>query len=642
MPENLSSRQLSKDDLNKIKKLAHLVRGDIIKMTKLAQSGHPGGSMSSIDIYLVLYSFAKLSPKDPLHPNRDRVVVSHGHTSPGVYSALGRLGFFNIDEAIATFRLAGSQFEGHVERNVPGVEWSTGNLGQGLSAACGFALAAHLLKKDFHVFVAMSDAEQNKGQVAEARRFAYKYKLNNLTVIIDYNDRQISGRVRDIMPIHIKEDYEADGWLTLEVDGHHVEAIYQALIKAVADKKPTAIIAHTIMGKGVSFMEGNEEYHGRALNDEEYQEALKELGFKDDLEKYQLMRENFQAKNRKALEISNNFPKLNVGKPRLYEPGVKIDNRSAFGNALLDLGKLNNFKNSTSVVAFDCDLASSVKTNKFAEELPDYFFQAGVQEHNTATVAGALSTQGIVVFFADFGVFGLDETYNQHRLNDINQTNLKIVVTHCGIDVGPDGKTHHCLDYLALPRNLYSFKAIIPADPNQTDRAVRFVASTPGNFVICLGRSKLPIIIDQVGQPFFGDNYEFRYGKAETVREGEQAAIITMGSMVHQAIEAFEELKKQGILVTIINMACPLHPDFEAIKKAVKTGLIITYEDHNVRSGLGASVAQVIAENGFSVRLKKLGVPYYAPSGESKDLFKLFHLDAKSLAQTVLEEVQKK
>jgi transketolase len=640
--ENLGSRQLSNDDLRKIKKLANLARGDIIKMTTLAQSGHPGGSMSSIDIYLVLYSLANLSPKDPRHPDRDRVVVSHGHTSPGVYAALGRLGFFDIDEVIATFRLVGSQFEGHIERHVPGVEWSTGNLGQGLSAACGFAISAHLLQKNFHVFAAMSDAEQNKGQVAEARRFAYKYKLNNLTVIIDYNDRQISGRVRDIMPIHIKEDYEADGWQTLEVNGHDMEAIYHALTQAIVDDQPTVIIAHTVMGKGVSFMEGNEAYHGRALTEDEYKKALEELGIEDDLQKYQLKRRKFQAKNHKASETPNSCPYLNVGKPRLYETNAKTDNRSAFGNALLDIGKLNNLHTSTPVVAFDCDLASSVKTSKFAEEFPEHFFQAGVQEHNTATVAGALSTQGVVVFFADFGVFGLDETYNQHRLNDINQTNLKVVVTHCGVDVGPDGKTHHCLDYLALPRNLYSFKAIIPADPNQTDRAVRFAASNPGNFTICMGRSKLPIITDEAGQPFFGNGYEFHYGKADIIRDGEQAAIITMGSMVHRAVEAFEKLKKAGCLVSIINMACPLHPDLEAIKKAVKTGLIVTYEDHNVHSGLGALVAQVIAENGWSVRFKKLGVPHYAPSGESKDLFKFFQLDADALAQTVLEEIQKK
>jgi transketolase len=158
-----------------LRETARKARGDILKMTTLAGSGHPGGSMSSIDLYLTLHALARIDPRAPDNPARDRIVISHGHTSPGVYAALGNLGFFPVDEAIAHFRQAGGPFEGHVERNLPGVDWSSGNLGQGLSAGCGMALASNIRGLDNQVVVFMGDGEQQKGQIAEARRFAIKY-----------------------------------------------------------------------------------------------------------------------------------------------------------------------------------------------------------------------------------------------------------------------------------------------------------------------------------------------------------------------------------------------------------------------------------------------------------------------------------
>ncbi|MGZ3589349.1 MAG: transketolase, partial [Thermodesulfobacteriota bacterium] len=226
--KRFDAEKLDERSLKGLSELGRLARGDILKMTTLAGSGHPGGSMSSIDFYLVLYSYANVHPQSPSDPNRDRIVISHGHTSPGVYAALGRIGFFPIEAALATFRKAGSPFEGHVEKGIPGVEWNTGNLGQGLSAACGFALGSNLLKKGFHVFVTMGCGEQQKGQISEARRFAIKYGLDNLTVIIDFNCRQISGVTQEIMPQDISKNFASDGWRVMEVDGHRFQEIYSA------------------------------------------------------------------------------------------------------------------------------------------------------------------------------------------------------------------------------------------------------------------------------------------------------------------------------------------------------------------------------------------------------------------------------
>lgn len=638
---------LSETVVRELQEWARIIRGDIIKMTSLASSGHPGGSMSSLEIFLVTYCVARNNPQNPYDSERDRVIISHGHTSPGAYAVLGRLGFFNIDVAISTFRQIGSPFEGHIERCVPGIEWTTGNLGQGLSAAVGFALAARLHNQSHRIFTLMSDAEQCKGQVAEARRIASKYNLNNITVVIDYNNRQISGKVSEIMPVNLRAECEAAGWKVLEVDGHNIGELYSALYEATRTNVPVAILAHTVMGNGVSFMAGDEQYHGRALKPDEHKRALAELKIKDDLERYKKMRED--PATLKSITFGHTpadkghsvLP--DPGTPVTYKPGEIADNRTAFGKALENLIKINVEKSAGPVAVFDCDLASSVKTNYVWKSFPQSFFEFGVQEHSTATVAGACSIQGVVSFFADFGIFGLVETYNQHRLNDINFTNLKLVTTHNGIDVGEDGKTHQCIDYLGLVRNLYGFKLIVPADPNQTDRVIRYIATTAGNFLVVLGRSPTPVLLDEKGSPLFGDGYEFEYGKADIIYSGKDAAIITMGQLLAPAIAARQQLKKEhGINVMLIHLSCPCHLDEEALSRAAATKLIITFEDHNVNTGIGSIVANYLIAKRLHPRLIKLGITEYCGSGLAADLYRAHGLSSDKLVDTILNSIIKK
>jgi len=622
---------LTPEQLARFKELGRLCRGDILKMTELATCGHPGGSMSSIDFYLVVWSLANIDPKNPLDPDRDRIVVSHGHTSPGVYATLGRLGFFPIDEAVAHFRQSGSIFEGHVERSIPGCEWSSGNLGQGLSAAAGMAMAARLTGRNYHVFAMMSDGEHAKGQVAEARRFARKYNLANLTVLLDLNGLQISGKTSDIMPVNIKATILADGWRVLEVDGHDYQAIYQATREAVLDTAdPVAILCTTVMGKGVPAIEHKEKYHGAALPKDLFEDALKVLGVENDLERYAAMRKAGPGM-RSTIRLTHAAAPIDPGTPRTYT--APIDNRSAWGNALGDLAKLNGQK--VPMACVDCDLLPSVRTGDFQKALPNSFLQVGVQEHNAATIAGALSVSGVLTYFSDFGVFGFDETYNQHRLNDINETNLKLVCTHCGLDVGEDGKTHQCLDYVGAMRNLFGFQIIVPADGNQTDRVVRYISKEPGNFAVAMGRSKLPIVTNAKGQPFYAGDYTFRPGKADVIVEGTDAVVIAMGTMVPYCQRAVAELNAAGLSVGLVAMSCPKDPDVEAIKAAAKTGVLVTCEDHNVWTGLGASVAETLALSGIACKLEMLGVRRYASSGTPDDLYAEQGIDPASVVAAV-------
>jgi transketolase len=615
-----------------LERRAHDARGQVLTATTLAASGHPGGSMSSMELYMTLYCCARLCPEDARWPERDRIVVSHGHTSPGVYAALASAGFFPAEEFVAHFRQARSPFEGHVERAVPGVEWSTGNLGQGLSAAVGMALGARMTGGGWHTFCVMSDGEQHKGQVAEARRLAVAKGLADLTVLVDLNGVQISGHTRDVLPVNVAQDFAADGWKVVEIDGHSISAIYGAIADAVVDTSgPIAIVAHTVIGKGVSFMEDEPEFHGRGLTADEYDRAMAELG----LDSSQL--EQATARRSRPVEVAaieHRTPAVGIsaGTPRTYTAAEKTDNRSAWGSALVDLADANP---DVHFAVLDCDLAESVKTKVFAARYPGSFVECGVGEHNAAVVGGALSTCGVLTFWSDFGVFGIDEVYNQQRLNDINGAGLKLVVTHCGLDVGEDGKTHQCLDYVGALRDFFGWKVVVPADPNQTDRAIRVVAGMEGNVAVAMGRSKLPVITAEDGSPLFGGDYEFRYGDVVWARRGSAAAIVTMGTVAGAALAASDRLRSEGVDVGVAIAASPLHLDDAGMAPAANVPVVFTVEDHGVRTGLGASVLEWLAEKSSGVRVVRLGVDSYQSSGAAAELLGGVGLDTEGIAARI-------
>lgn len=616
--------------------LSKTCRGDILKCTTLAASGHPGGSMSTIDMLLTVYKFANISPDNFGSTTRDRIYVSHGHTSPAVYSALGRNGFFEVDQAIGEFRLAGSTYEGHIERMVNGVEWTTGNLGQGLSAACGAAIAGKVRGEEFNVYCFMGDGEQQKGQQAEARRFAVQHDLTNITAFIDYNKLQISGDIEEVMYQNIKDDYAADGWHVISVDGHDFEKLYAAISYAQTVDQPVLILAETVMGKGVSFMENIHGYHGKPLTEEQLDAALKELGLANDLDKYKKIRADFKFDPaHHELEL----PEVKVKyADKEYGLDVKTDCRSAFGDAIYELVKNSQDEGMTPFAVFDCDLSGSVKTDKVEKEYPMNFIQSGIQEHHTTVAAGAASCNGVVSFFADFGVFGVDEVYNQQRLNDINGAGIKTVTTHVGIDVGEDGKTHQCLDYVGAMRNIFGYRVIVPADPNQTYKAVCFAAENPGNFLVAMGRSKLATIPSLDGaKPFFGKDYTFKYGQVDELTEGD-FAIATYGSMTGRALKAAALLKAKGLNAAVLNCSCPLHPDMEAFEKYTGKPVFV-YEDHNEFTGLAATLANKFSETGEGVKLVRFGARGYAYSGNPDDIFKLMGLDPESVAADIAEEL---
>lgn len=267
-------------DRQELKKIAHEVRKGIITSIYSAKAGHPGGSLSAADLFVYLY-FEELNidPKNPQMEDRDRFVLSKGHTAPGLYAALAHRGFFPIED-LETLRHVGSYLQGHPDMKcVPGVDMSTGSLGQGLSTAVGMALAAKMDKKDYRVYAMCGDGEIQEGQIWEAAMFAGHRRLDNLVVIVDHNKLQIDGRVEDVCsPYPIDKKFEAFNFHTITIDGHDFDQIAAAFQEARQTKgMPTAIIANTIKGKGISYMEDAAEWHGKAPKEAEFQVAMEDL-----------------------------------------------------------------------------------------------------------------------------------------------------------------------------------------------------------------------------------------------------------------------------------------------------------------------------------------------------------------------------
>lgn len=268
-------------DIKTLKKTAVDVRIGIIKALHNAGSGHPGGSLSVADIVTALYfDEMNVDPKDPAMKGRDKCIFSKGHAGPAQLSAMAVRGFFDMEEFTTTLRKLGSRFQGHPSMKVPGIEMSTGSLGQGFSAAGGMAMAGKLDGDPGRVYVVLGDGELQEGIVWEAAMSAAHYRLDNLTAVIDHNKLQIDGRNDDVMTVEpIDSKFRAFGWNVITIDGHDMEQILKAFAEARKCKgRPTAVIAETIKGRGVSFMEGQAGWHGKAPDDEQTQKALEELG----------------------------------------------------------------------------------------------------------------------------------------------------------------------------------------------------------------------------------------------------------------------------------------------------------------------------------------------------------------------------
>ncbi len=636
LPKGFKQEELEAEQVRQLKETARQVRGDVLRMIYLAGGGYPGGCLSCADILVTLLAAANVDPADPDAPERDRVLVSPGHLSATLYATLGRMEYVDRDDAVSLFCKAGSVFEGAANRSVPGVEWTNGPQGAGLAAACGFAVAARLKGVKNNIFVLMSDGEQQKGQVAEARRFAKRYRLNNITVVLDANGILSTGRTPDVLAQSIRYEYIADGWDVIEINGHDPNEIYKAVRRAIQiQSAPVLVIAKTTFGCGISFMENDPHYHHAVLSEHELQMALKELRLDEDLSEELDYRTAFGEFDFDVMDEEAPYVTPEVGPPAEYPPGRRVAPTEVFARVLADVAERNRDGQGVPVALMDSGVSPFMGTVEIARSNRERFFEFGAQDHAGATIAGAASLEGVVTVWTARASHALDAAYQQLRLNDLNGAHVKLFVSHLGSEGGGDGRALMCLDYVGIAESLPACRAVFPADANQADRVVRYVLGEPGNWLVGLGVSPVPVITDEEGRPLFGRDYRFEYGRIDRVRPGDDGVILTTGPSLAVAVEAWAILRDRGFQPTVLHVSCPKaleDTDDPLLLQCLRKGRVITYEDHNVRTGLGARIASIIATRGISCRLLKLGVPGAGLAGAPEDVHRRLGLDAGALA----------
>jgi len=622
--------------------LARQVRSDIVHMTAVAKSGHIGGPLGFTEALLIGIDSLILNPNKPYDPTGDKVVISGGHYSALVYASIAALGLIPADKhdvMVAKFRALDDVVDGHVSHHFPFIWDSTGHLGYGPAIAAGHAVADRMLGYKYtHILCAMGDGEQTKGPIAESLRFMKKYDLGNVTILVDMNGQQLSGTTESVMPMNVPGNFIENGWEVREAYGDQFISLSSE--SGIALTKPfNVILAQTVMGNGVKEAAGTHKYHGQPVKD--LAAACADLGDENRLEQYAALRASDQTTGFQGRPLFET--RVDVGDRIVYTD--KMACRAAFGKTLVDIAKRTLNENGTPregyspIAVFDCDVASSVNTAGFAQAFPNNFFQAGVQEHSTAVTAGTVSTRGVSTWLAMFGVFGHGMTYNEHMLTAMNDGNLKLVTTHNSIDVGEDGKTHSPTDYLKL--STHGWQTFCPADANQTDAVVRYMAANQGCMHLAVGRSELGIITKQgSNEPFFDVDYVFKPKSFDVLRDyGRDAVIVTYGTPTFRAVKAADALHEDGIEVKVVNVPTPKDLPDEIAAYIAQANMIITFEDHNVDTGVAKEVDSMLLkyhrerENVPMYQRISIGMPadQFSKSAQAEQLYKHFGIHENRL-----------
>jgi transketolase len=629
-----------------------------------AGSGHPGGTLSIMDLAAVLYlRVLNHDPKDPAWPQRDRVFWSAGHKAPALYVALGKAGYFPLDDTVL-LRQFGARFEGHPNcLKLPGVEVSSGSLGQGLGVAVGNALAGRLAGRPYRVYCIMGDGEQQEGSIWESAMAAGHYKLDNLCAIIDKNDLQIDGRVRDVMNVDpLAEKYAAFGWNVLEVNGHDLSDILSAFERAAATpSRPTVLLGHTVKGKGVSFMENQAGWHGIAPDREKFDKAMVDLStLTVTAERQSTMLAQAQAHAlTAAARAQAKVPQFR--RDYWWNAGttMKVDmdpTRMGFGRGLEAAGADER------VVTVHADISGSIKITDFEAKHPERrnrVFSVGIAEQNMMEVAAGLAKEGLIPVTGTYGVFASGRCWDQIRTTICySNLNVKIAGAHGGISVGADGATHQALEEISLMAILPNMHVVAPCDSLETERAtLHSLIELKGPAYIRYAREATPVVTTHATPFKFGVANVIRYRGAkprfveafETVLstdyqdEGEEVSIVACGPMVPEAMRAAWLLKEeQGIETRILNVHTVKPLDVAALVRAAEeTGLVVTAEEHQV-GGVGNIVAGAILENRqnfqLPLQLERVGVPdCFGVSGKPWELMQWFGLCAEHIAERVLK-----
>jgi transketolase len=596
--------------------IATRLRIHSLRMTTAAGSGHPTTCLSAADLAACLF-FREMrwNTTDPNDPANDELVLSKGHAAPLLWSAYAEAGIIPF-ESLLDLRKLTSDLEGHPTPRMPWIKAATGSLGQGLSVGIGMALAQRLDRSPARTFVLMGDGECAEGQVWEAAAAAACWKLRNLVAIVDVNRL---GQSDPTMHEHdlaaLKRKFAAFGWDAIIVDGHKIDKILAALRLAGKKGGPTVLLARTLKGKGVSFIEDRNGWHGKPLKSDELARALDELGGLPDVESKRFVRGPKPFKKIAAAGALD-FPRT------VY--AEKTATRLAYGNALLSLGKVN-----PSVVAIDGDVKNSTYADKFFEAFPGRSFQAFIAEQNMVGVGMGLAAKGYMPFMATFAAF-LTRAHDQVRMAAYSFSNIKVCGSHVGVSIGEDGPSQMGLEDLAMFRPIPGCVVLYPSDAVSSEACVAAAAAHRGMVYIRTSRPATPLL--------YPAGEAFAVGGSKVLRKGEGDAVtvIAAGITVHEALKAREALQKEGLGLRIVD-AYSVQPLDEAtiLREVAETGgRAVVVEDHYAAGGLGEAVAEALA--GRAV-IKHLCVRELPRSGKPDELLERFGISAAHIARAVRE-----
>jgi transketolase len=570
----------------------------------------------------LFFAELRFDPKDPHHPGSDRFVLSKGHAAPILYAAWAEAGAFSRDDLL-TLREIGSDLEGHPTPRLPFVDVATGSLGQGICASVGIALNARRIQSDYRTYCLLGDGESAEGSVWEAADVAAQDGLDNLCAITDVNGL---GQSRATMWQHDLEQFarrwRAFGWHAITIDGHDLNQVLDAFDEARRTKgQPTMIVAGTVKGKGISFTEGKDHWHGKAFKKgEELDKVLAELQqqFVEQADGVDLAASIAKPSARPAEPAAPT-----ALAPPEYKLGEQVATREAYGAALAKLGAAD-----TRVVALDADVKNSTFSDKFEQAFPDRFYQNFIAEQVMVGSAMGLAARGAIPFPSTFAAF-LTRAGDFVRMLAISNLNVKLAGSHAGVSIGEDGPSQMALEDLAMFRAQPDFVVLYPCDAVSTERLVAAMASHPGPAYMRTSRPKTPVI--------YGPQEAFEIGGLKVVRESgnDVATVVAAGVTLFEALKAHDELAKSGTAIRVIDLYSLAPVDKAGLVEAGRAtrGRIITVEDHYAAGGIGDAVTEAVSEAG--IRVHRIAVREIPRSGKPEELLDRYGISAKHIVEAV-------
>ncbi|WP_059005965.1 transketolase [Streptomyces specialis] len=600
--------------------LGQQFRVDAVRATSTAGSGHATSSMSAADLMAVLFArYLRYDFDWPDHPGNDHLILSKGHASPLLYAAYKAAGVIT-DEELLTFREYGSRLEGHPTPRLPWVDVATGSLGQGLPIGVGIALAGQRLDEmPYRVWVLCGDSEMAEGSVWEAFEHAGFEKLGNLTLIVDVNRLGQRGPTRHQWDLDAyARRARAFGWHTVEVDGHDPAAIDTAYAEAIGvQDRPTAILARTVKGRGVAAAQDREGMHGKPLPDT--REAVEELGGVRNLT-VEVRRPPAAMAPRQAHGVHADLPR--------YRVGDRVATRNAYGEALAAVGT-----DRPDVVALDGEVGDSTRSEFFAKEHPDRFFECYIAEQELIATAVGMQVRGRTPFVSTFAAF-LTRAHDFLRMAAVSRAGISVAGSHAGVAIGEDGPSQMGLEDLAMLRSVHGSTVLYPCDANQTARLVAGMTDGAGVRYLRTSRGKTPVI--------YGPDEEFPVGGSKVLRssDADRLTIVAAGVTVHEALAAADELAADGIPVRVLDLYSVKPVDARALWAAAEeTGCLLTVEDHRPEGGLGDAVLDAFTDGRPVPRLLRLAVGNMPGSATPEEQLREAGIDARAIATAARRHV---